>query len=129
MRFFIINTDYLNYINSAYNSNPLLRKKSFEEQYDYRMGSLFGVVDFYSRNLKKLGHEAIDIIANHEPIQKQWAVENGMNLNGRNYFSHIPFIKRMFRDKKKFKYFQNYLKEVICPHIYRLGRLYRILFG
>jgi spore maturation protein CgeB len=61
------------------------------------MNSLFGTADFYSKNLKKLGQEAIDIIANHEPIQKQWAAEHGMNIKEPSYFNHIPFINRVFK--------------------------------
>jgi predicted Zn-dependent protease len=70
-RIFIINTDYSDYISSVYNSIPELKEKSFPEQYAYRTNSLFGTADFYSKNLKTLGHEAIDIIANHGSIQKQ----------------------------------------------------------
>ncbi len=60
-RIFIINTDYPDYVNSMYNSNLYLKKKSFSEQSAYRMETLFGTADFYSKNLRKLGYEAIDI--------------------------------------------------------------------
>src|ERR1041384_2869313 len=40
------------------------------------MDTQFGVADFYSRNLRKLGHEAWDIHANNELMQKAWAREN-----------------------------------------------------
>jgi len=36
----------------------------------------FGTADFYSRNLRALGWEAIDIIANCYLIQQHWAMEN-----------------------------------------------------
>ena len=45
-----------------------------------RMESLFGVADFYSGNLRKLGHEAWDIHANNEFAQKAWAREHGVQL-------------------------------------------------
>jgi hypothetical protein len=44
------------------------------------MESSFGMADFYSKNLRKLGHEAWDVIANIEPMQRQWAIEKGINL-------------------------------------------------
>jgi len=94
MRFFIINTDYQDYIDSIYSRNPGLRGQSFSEQYDYRMNSLFGMADFYSRNLNALGHEAVDIIANHEPLQRQWAVENGVKVSRRSWL-RFPVLRRV----------------------------------
>jgi hypothetical protein len=38
------------------------------------------VADFYSRNLLKLGHEAYDIHANNEFMQKAWAREHGREV-------------------------------------------------
>jgi hypothetical protein len=45
-----------------------------------RVESLFGVADFYSGNLRKLGHEAWDIHANNEFMQKAWAREHGIRV-------------------------------------------------
>jgi hypothetical protein len=44
------------------------------------MDKCFGTADFYSRNLHLLGHEATEVIANCEPLQRQWAKENGIDL-------------------------------------------------
>ena len=80
LRFLIVNTDYPSYIRTFYAQNPELESQSYEEQFKARMDSLFGVADFYSSNLKKLGHEARDILANHEPLQFAWAREHGMKV-------------------------------------------------
>jgi len=80
MRFLIINTDYSIYIQSFYTQNPCLESRGYKEQFKARMDSLFGTADFYSANLRKLGHEAWDIIANIEPAQKQWAREHGIDV-------------------------------------------------
>lgn len=45
-----------------------------------RNESLFGTADFYSSNLRKLGHEACDIHANNEWMQKAWAREQGVGV-------------------------------------------------
>jgi hypothetical protein len=45
-----------------------------------RVNSLFGVADSYSSNLSKLGHEAIDIHANNEALQKAWAREHNLKI-------------------------------------------------
>jgi len=47
------------------------------------------VADFYSSNLRKFGHEAWDIHANNESIQKTWAKEYGMKVRETS-----PFIQR-----------------------------------
>lgn len=78
MRFLILNTDYPEFISWLYTQNPGLQRLSFEEQMEVRARSLFGVADFYSANLIRLGHEAWDIHANNEFIQKAWAREHNL---------------------------------------------------
>lgn len=76
MKFLVINTDYQAFLRWLYNVNPGLDSMSFANQERARVDSLFSVADFYSRNLRKLGHEAFDVWANNEPMQKAWAREN-----------------------------------------------------
>ena len=80
MKFLIINTDYPEFLQGLYKNNPNLKNKSYEEQMQVRNESLFGVADFYSSNLRKLGHEAWDIHANNEFMQRAWARENGVKV-------------------------------------------------
>lgn len=79
MRFLIINTDYPAFIQKLLECHPGYDKKSFDEQHHLRMATLFGMADFYSSNLRALGHEAWDVIANLEPLQRQWAREQGFS--------------------------------------------------
>lgn len=44
------------------------------------MERAFGTADFYSSNLRALGHEAQDVIINATPLQRQWAHENARKL-------------------------------------------------
>ena len=81
MKILIINTDYPAFLQSLYESNPGLAAKSYGEQMQVRNDSLFGVADFYSRNLQKLGHEAWDIHANNETIQAAWTREHGVKTS------------------------------------------------
>ncbi len=81
MKLFIINTDYPDFVRLSYARQPGLKRKPWSEQMRIRAESLFGMADFYSRNLGELGHTAIDIIANHQPLQRQWAAENGMDTD------------------------------------------------
>ncbi len=78
MRFLILNTDYPEFLRWLYGQNPGLGEKSYDEQLRVRMESLFGVADFYSSNLSKLGHEAWDVHINNEFMQRRWAEEHGL---------------------------------------------------
>lgn len=80
LRFFILNTDYPEFLRWFYAQQPELGKQPYEEQMRARVESLFGVADFYSSNLRKLGHEAQDIHANNEFMQKAWAKEHGLGI-------------------------------------------------
>lgn len=80
MRFLIVNMDYQLFINDLYAAHPGLDKQRYEEQMRVRNESLFGMADFYSSNLRKLGHEAWDIRVNNEFMQKAWAREYGIQI-------------------------------------------------
>lgn len=82
MRFLILNTDYPEFLAWLYARNPGLEQKAYDEQMHVRMESLFGVADFYSRNLRKLGHEAWDIHINNDFMQRRWAKEHGLRNEG-----------------------------------------------
>jgi hypothetical protein len=76
MKFLIINTDYPDFLHWLYAQQPGLADRSYKEQFDVRSESLFGVADFYSANLIQLGHEAAELHANNEWIQRAWAREH-----------------------------------------------------
>jgi len=80
MRFLILNADYPGFLRWLYSEHLGLEKQPYEEQLRVRNESLFGVADFYSSNLRKLGHEAWDIHTNNEYMQKAWAEEKGMQV-------------------------------------------------
>jgi spore maturation protein CgeB len=77
VRFLILNTDYPAFLTDLYARNPGLDERSYREQLEFRMQTLFGVADFYSFNLRALGHDAHDILMNNEPLQRSWALEQG----------------------------------------------------
>jgi hypothetical protein len=80
MRFIIIDTDYPEFLSWLYARHHRLEKQPYEDQMRARNESLFGVADFYSSNLRRLGHEAYDIHANNEFMQKAWAKEHAMKI-------------------------------------------------
>lgn len=78
MRFLILNADYPEFLWQMYDADPRLSNAAFEVQLEARASSLFGVADFYARNLRALGCEAHDVHVNNEPMQRAWARENGV---------------------------------------------------
>jgi len=81
MRFLIVNDDYPSFLNWLYARDPDLQHKSYEEQMQVRLESLFSSDLFYSANLRKLGHEAHQIYFNNEAMQTAWAREYGFRIN------------------------------------------------
>lgn len=78
MRILVLNIDYTGFLDSLYQENPGLAGEPYARQMRLRNESLFGVADFYSRNLNALGHEALELHANNEPMQRAWAREHGV---------------------------------------------------
>ena len=80
MKFLLLNTDYAEFLRWLYAQHPGLERQPYAEQMRARNESLFGVADFYSRNLRKLGHEAYDIHTNNEYMQRAWSREHGVRM-------------------------------------------------
>jgi hypothetical protein len=80
IRFLILNTDYPEFLRWLYQRHRGLERQPYDEQMRVRNESLFGVADSYSSNLQKLGHEAHDIHANNEPLQKAWARQHRLPI-------------------------------------------------
>lgn len=89
MRFVILNTDYVEFLAAHRTGTPHLRATTFAEQHKARADTLFGVSDFYSRNLRKQGHEATDLFVNDDWMQAAWAREHGM-LGHANALAALP---------------------------------------
>jgi hypothetical protein len=104
MKFLILNTDYPEFLRQLYAQHPGLERQPYEHQLRVRNESLFGVADFYSSTLRKLGYEVWDIHANNEFMQKAWARENGFRLRGdwqwkfRMRKGIVPWVSRVKRD-------------------------------
>jgi len=86
MKFLILSMDYPEFLRWLYGQHSGLEGQFYEEQMRARAESLFGVADFYSDNLRKLGHEAYDIHANNEFMQKAWAREHKLKIARRWQF-------------------------------------------
>ncbi len=79
MRFLILNSDYTDFLNWHYARDPELEGATYDQQLSARYATFFGVSDFYSRNLRTLGHDAANIFVNNPALQKAWARKEGLN--------------------------------------------------
>ncbi|MGZ8693867.1 MAG: glycosyltransferase family protein [Gaiellaceae bacterium] len=77
MRVAIIDTYYPAFLDEHYAGRSGLAARPYEEQLEALMTRAFGTSDAYSWNLRRLGHEAIDIVANCDQLQRAWAREHG----------------------------------------------------
>jgi spore maturation protein CgeB len=80
MRFLILDTGYPDFLEWLYAHNPGLEGECYDRQARVRAESLFGQGSFYAANLRRLGHEAWDIEANNERLQRAWAREHGVSV-------------------------------------------------
>jgi spore maturation protein CgeB len=78
-RFLIVNADYPDFLDHLYSGSGLARA-SYQDQMRARIASLFGVSDFYPRNLAELGHTALEVYVNNRFLQEAWAREHGVRI-------------------------------------------------
>jgi len=77
LRVFVLDTYYPAFLAAHYRRHPELAVRGYDEQLAALMDQCFGTSDAYSRNLRELGHEAIEVVANCEALQLRWAHEQG----------------------------------------------------
>jgi spore maturation protein CgeB len=105
MKFLILDTDYPEFLCWLYKQHPGLERQPYEHQMRARSESPFGIADFYSGNLRKLGYEAWDIYANNEFMQETWADEHGLRIDSGQRWQFrlrrrlIPWVSRINRQR------------------------------
>lgn len=77
MRVSIIDNYYPAFLADHYAERPGLADRPYDDQLASLMERSFGTADAYSHNLNELGHKAIDLVVNCEPLQAAWAREHG----------------------------------------------------
>jgi spore maturation protein CgeB len=69
---------YRTFLAECYTSHPGLESTPYDEQLNVFLQQRFGWSDYYSRNLRTLGVDSHEIIANAVPLQQTWAKERGL---------------------------------------------------
>jgi len=78
VKIFIVDTYYSPFLKDFVAKHSELARSSYKERHAALMGSHFAESDSYSHYLAKLGHLGVEIIANADFLQQQWARENGL---------------------------------------------------
>lgn len=97
MKFLIIDAYYPRFLRAFHKSHRDLAKLSYDKQLKALLGQCFGTSDYYSYNLRKLGHVANDIVVNGEIIQRRWADEHNVEVPGSLLWSKIQSLPLMHR--------------------------------
>jgi hypothetical protein len=80
MKILKITTAYPAYLNKFYARHPHLASKPYEEQKVKLDYDAFGWSNFWSHALAPLDYEMVEVLANAEPLQKSWALENNIEF-------------------------------------------------
>ena len=62
---------------------PRSTRRPYSEQLQNRLSQAFLWSDFYSVNLRRLGHEAQEVVPGNSDLQLAWAKEHGLRIGGR----------------------------------------------
>lgn len=118
MKILFFATYYDPYLSSFYQKNPDLSAKPYREQLDCLISDFFGAFGSYTLECRTQGHEAELIIANCEPLQRQWAKEQKIFFDERNWRFSIPIEQcKVFRPDiffigSMFEYYGDFLAEI-----------------
>src|SRR4030095_3962573 len=103
MKLLILDTDYPEFLYCPYAQHPGLERRPYEQQMRVRYESLFGSVDFYASNLRKLGYEVWHVYASNESMQKAWADEHGLRIDSDRRWAFrlrrgiVPWVSKVQR--------------------------------
>jgi len=80
---------YSRTIERFYRQHPGLASSPYREQFTKYIDYCIDFSDYYSRHINSLGWEAFEIIANAEPMQKQWAREHNVSFDEHHWEKQI----------------------------------------
>jgi spore maturation protein CgeB len=79
-----VTTFYRDFLRDYYSKYPSVSERSYAEQYSHLMDQKYGWSDFFAVQLRAIGVEAFEIVANAEHLQHAWAREHQSLAMGRD---------------------------------------------
>jgi spore maturation protein CgeB len=83
MRFLLTAYEYPQFMYWLRKQHPRAMRQPYSEQLRNRQSYGFLWSDFYSKNLRSLGHEAQEVVPGNSDLQLTWAREHGLRIGGR----------------------------------------------
>lgn len=77
------------YLSQFCEQRHALSAQTYAVQHAALMEDAYGSSDFWTTALNKLGYETSDTVANHEPLQRRWAMENNVAWDANNWLVAI----------------------------------------
>lgn len=81
------------YLDQFCTRRPQLAFEPYTVQFDALIEDCFGSSDFWTRALRELGYETLDLIANAEALQKRWATEHDLSYRDDDWLFEITLAQ------------------------------------
>ena len=99
-----ISSYYKDFLSDYYKKNQQVLSLSYSKQHKHLMLQANGWANFYTNKLQSFDVKTNEIVANAEPLQKQWAAENNCNKTGIQLV-----IEQLKKQKPQVVWFQDIL--------------------
>lgn len=97
MRFLIVDTYYPRFLRYFRKRYPQLQNASYKEYLAMLLNQAFGTSDYYSYNLRSLGHQAEDLILNDYLLQQKWAKEHNLSIPSSKLIDSLRSLPLVYR--------------------------------
>lgn len=97
MRFTFIDTYYPSFLIYFRKKYPDFCYLSYQKQLQKLLDECFGTSNFYSVNLKLLGHSSFDLVVNDQILQRQWIKEKNLKIKASLILSEIQAMTPLRR--------------------------------
>lgn len=77
----VVDTYYPQFLNDVLQHLPMGGHCSYDQALEFVLQQCFGTFDAYSRGLRSLGWDAVDVIANSSYLQTKWILERNANYH------------------------------------------------
>lgn len=93
MRILLVQTNYPAFLKSFYSKHPTWGNLTYKQIKILWSKGFFGISNFFSKHLRKLGWEAEDVILDDWNSQSRWAQEHGLNIKKvrGSFLRQVPF--------------------------------------
>lgn len=106
MRILVVDTCYEPFLASHYLRRPGLEQTPYDAQWRVLMDTFFGTADAYSHYLGAAGHDAVEVVANCDPLQRAWARERGLPTDRPDWREYVV-LAQVREFEPDVVYFQN----------------------